>query len=156
MVNIRKIAYDTFYNYVKNLKLMGPKPDKNQVNKRGKSYPRPKYNNDKIPSKIGIYFIYNKNKKIIYVGKAKNLRKRIAIHISPASDYPLYSGYPHCNSNVPSDIIEYVSYILCNDEMDATFLEQLFIYLLNPIFNRHPLEKYRRRRKNAKITTSQR
>ena len=35
-----------------------------------------KYKN--LPSKPGIYQFYNKEKKLLYVGKAKNLKKRVS------------------------------------------------------------------------------
>jgi len=36
----------------------------------------------KLPEEPGIYFIYDKNKQLAYVGKSENLRKRLPVSIS--------------------------------------------------------------------------
>ena len=39
-----------------------------------------------LSQKPGVYFFKDKKEKVIYVGKAKNLRKRIISHFSKSSD----------------------------------------------------------------------
>lgn len=40
-----------------------------------------------IPTQNGVYVIYDKKNKIIYVGKAKNLRTRLRNHFAPSNDF---------------------------------------------------------------------
>ncbi len=36
---------------------------------------------DMLPQEVGVYYFYNANHKIIYVGKSKNIRKRVMTHM---------------------------------------------------------------------------
>lgn len=40
-----------------------------------------------IPQKPGVYFFYNSNNKIIYIGKAKNLKNRIKSYFQENLDF---------------------------------------------------------------------
>jgi len=68
----------------------------------------------------GVYFIYNKSKQLIYVGKSKNLATRIFQSIKERS-----SGKPY-----------YVRFIDCKTYPDASILEMYFIGKLKPSFNK--------------------
>jgi len=55
---------------------------------------------DALPEKPGVYYFYNREKKVVYVGKAKNLKKRVAQHFSGHKITPqrqnflrIYMGY---------------------------------------------------------------
>lgn len=37
---------------------------------------------DKLPSSPGVYYFYNQRGKVLYVGKAKNIKKRVASHFT--------------------------------------------------------------------------
>lgn len=40
---------------------------------------------DGLPTETGVYYIYGKNQKIIYIGKSKNIRKRVSSHLNGKS-----------------------------------------------------------------------
>ena len=37
---------------------------------------------DKLPSKTGIYYIHNEKGDLIYIGKSKNIKKRVNQHFT--------------------------------------------------------------------------
>ncbi|MBB6460963.1 exonuclease domain-containing protein [Flammeovirga kamogawensis] len=37
---------------------------------------------DSLPDETGVYYLYNKDKDLIYIGKSKNIRKRVLQHLS--------------------------------------------------------------------------
>ncbi|MFH7000034.1 exonuclease domain-containing protein [Flavobacterium sp. FlaQc-57] len=83
---------------------------------------------NKLPEKPGIYYFYNEVKKVIYVGKAINLKKRVASH---------FSGHK-INSqrqNFLRDIYE-ISFEVCATELMALLLECTEIKKLWPTYNR--------------------
>lgn len=83
---------------------------------------------ERLPEKPGVYYFYNQDKKVIYVGKAVNLKKRVASH---------FSGHK-INSqrqNFLRDIYG-ISFEICATELMALLLESIEIKKLWPIYNR--------------------
>lgn len=82
---------------------------------------------EELPEKPGVYYFYNQAKKVIYVGKAVNLRKRVASH---------FSGHKTSRQrqNFLRDIYS-ISYEICATELMALLLECTEIKKLWPIYN---------------------
>lgn len=78
-----------------------------------------------LPTTTGVYYIHRKNGKIIYVGKSKNIRKRIIQHFT--------------NDNKKSKKIQLevvsVSYEETGNDLIALLKESQEIKTLKPIFN---------------------
>src|SRR5699024_450142 len=80
-----------------------------------------------LPTSLGVYQYFDKNGKILYVGKAKNLKKRV-------------SSYFHKNHEnrktalLVKKIVE-IQHIVVNTETDALLLENNLIKKYQPRFN---------------------
>jgi len=79
-----------------------------------------------LPQKIGVYKFLDHTNKIIYVGKAKNLRKRVGSYFSTKT-----SGKTLRLVNKIDD----VKYILVQNELDALLLENNLIKKYQPKYN---------------------
>lgn len=79
----------------------------------------------KIPKEPGIYFFYNKSGKILYIGKAINLRNRVKSHFTK-------SNY---RDNFFIKETEEISYIPLSSEVEALILESQLIKKKEPKFN---------------------
>ena len=79
-----------------------------------------------IPTSSGIYQMIDKNGKIIYIGKAKNLQKRVSNYTK--SDLP-YRTY------LMSSLIADIKVITTNSESEAFILEASLIKKLQPKYN---------------------
>jgi excinuclease ABC subunit C len=80
-----------------------------------------------MPTTAGVYQFFNKNETIIYVGKAKNLKKRVISyfnknHISARTDI------------LVRQIVD-IKYIVVENESDALLLENNLIKQLQPRYN---------------------
>ncbi|PZX93279.1 DNA polymerase III subunit epsilon [Flavobacterium aquariorum] len=88
----------------------------------------PQQDFEQLPEKIGVYYFYNQQNKVVYVGKAINLKKRVASH---------FSGH-NVNAqrqNFLKDIYG-ISYEVCATELMALLLECDEIKKLWPAYNR--------------------
>ncbi|HHO75356.1 MAG TPA: excinuclease ABC subunit UvrC [Deltaproteobacteria bacterium] len=81
---------------------------------------------DKLPRGTGVYILKNSHGKIIYIGKAKDIRSRLASYLS--RDTRPYAG--HIVSNTES-----VDFILTRNEKEALLLENQLIKAHKPRFN---------------------
>lgn len=83
---------------------------------------------DALPEKIGVYYFYDQYNKVIYVGKAVNIKKRVASH---------FSGHK-INSQRQNFLrdIHAISFEVCSTELIALLLECNEIKKLWPIYNR--------------------
>ncbi|ALM50152.1 DNA polymerase III subunit epsilon [Flavobacterium psychrophilum] len=81
-----------------------------------------------LPEKPGVYYFYTREKKVVYVGKAKNLKKRVAQHFSGHKITPQ-------RQNFLRDIYS-ISFEVCASEFMALLLECCEIKKLWPIHNR--------------------
>lgn len=81
-----------------------------------------------LPEKPGVYYFYNQQKKVIYVGKAINLKKRVASHFSGNNINPQRQHFLR-------DIYG-ISFEICATELMALLLECTEIKKLWPTYNR--------------------
>ncbi|WP_298393731.1 exonuclease domain-containing protein [Flavobacterium sp.] len=93
----------------------------------------PKEDFEQLPEKPGVYYFYNQVKKVIYVGKAINIKKRVASHFS---GNPTNAQRQHFLRDIHS-----ISFEVCATEFMALLLEGTEIKKLWPLYNR-ALKKY--------------
>lgn len=79
-----------------------------------------------IPSAPGVYQMFNADKQVIYIGKAKNLKKRLTNYIKT----DLQSRTIRMVS-----LTRYLEYIISNSEVEALLLEAQLIKQCQPKFN---------------------
>lgn len=80
-----------------------------------------------LPDKPGVYQYYNANEELIYVGKAKNLKKRVNSYFNKVHD----AG----KTNVLVKNIAFLRYIVVESEEDALLLENNLIKEYQPRYN---------------------
>lgn len=80
-----------------------------------------------LPNKPGIYKYFDATDKIIYVGKAKNLRKRVISYFNKISDY-------YKTKKLVSEI-KRIEFTIVNSEQDALLLENSLIKQYQPKYN---------------------
>ncbi len=80
-----------------------------------------------LPDKPGVYQYYDKDGKILYVGKAKNLKKRVASYFNKIHD--------NGKTNVLVKKIVEIKHIVVASEQDALLLENNLIKKLQPRYN---------------------
>lgn len=88
----------------------------------------PREDFDRLPEKPGVYYFYNREKKVVYVGKAVNLKKRITSHFSGHSAGPQRQ---HFLRDIHS-----ISFEVCATELMALLLECSEIKNLWPVHNK--------------------
>ena len=81
----------------------------------------------KLPGKPGVYVMHDKDDNIIYVGKAKNLKNRVASYFHTEVD--------RYKTKVLVSKIWDISYTVVNTEEDALLLENNLIKKYNPRYN---------------------
>ena len=87
-----------------------------------------------LPASAGIYQYFDKNENLLYIGKAKNLSKRVKSYFS-------FSPFLQAKANLSLRIIKMITqtvsmhYILVDSEHDALILENSLIKQLNPKYN---------------------
>ncbi len=80
-----------------------------------------------IPEKPGCYEYFDSKGKIIYVGKAKNLKKRVSSYFTKSHD--------NLKTNVLVKQIRDIKYIVVDNEEDAFHLENSLIKEYHPRYN---------------------
>jgi excinuclease ABC subunit C len=80
-----------------------------------------------IPREPGIYKYYNKENELLYVGKAKDLRKRVNSYF--LKNLTNYKTHELVNR------IHHIEFTIVNSEQDAFFLENSLIKNFQPRFN---------------------
>jgi DNA polymerase-3 subunit epsilon len=88
---------------------------------------------EKLPAKCGVYYFHDARGNVIYVGKAINIKKRIAGHFT--GDSREWS-----RSNIRNEI-HHISYELTGNELIALILESQEIRKIWPKYNQ--AQKYR-------------
>jgi DNA polymerase III subunit epsilon len=83
---------------------------------------------DNLPAKAGVYYFLNDKRKILYIGKAKNIKKRVLQHF-----------YGKNESKRKQDLIKQVRYIQhknCVNELHAALTEIVEIKTYWPAWNK--------------------
>lgn len=80
-----------------------------------------------LPDNPGVYQYYDKDGKILYVGKAKNLKKRVSSYFNKVHD--------NAKTNVLVKKIVSIKHIVVPTETDALLLENNLIKTLQPRYN---------------------
>jgi DNA polymerase-3 subunit epsilon len=88
----------------------------------------PKYMVSRLPNTPGVYYFHNKAGKVIYVGKAKNIKKRVVSHFTGLDISKKRQDFLR-------EIYEVV-HVDCPTEFIASLLESIEIKRLWPIFNK--------------------
>lgn len=87
----------------------------------------PKSDFDKLPYTPGVYYFHNEKGKIVYIGKAKNIRYRVNSHFSNNSESRQKQNFMrHVYS---------ISYESCGTELMACIMESCEIKKRWPVFN---------------------
>ena len=80
-----------------------------------------------IPSQPGIYKYFNEENELLYVGKAKNIRKRVSSYfVKKQSSYKTHELVSR---------IHHIEFTIVNSEQDAFFLENSLIKNFQPKYN---------------------
>lgn len=80
-----------------------------------------------IPKLPGVYLMRDSANRVVYVGKAKNLRSRIMSYFVKNNDLRLIGSMFY--------IVRSIDYIICGSEKEALILEQRLIKQLQPQYN---------------------
>ena len=80
-----------------------------------------------LPQKAGVYQYFDKEDKILYVGKAKNLKKRVSSYFT--------KNHKHTKTKMLVSKIRDVKYFVVPTEMDALLLENNLIKKYQPKYN---------------------
>jgi DNA polymerase-3 subunit epsilon len=81
---------------------------------------------EKMPSKTGVYYIYNEKGDLIYIGKSRNIKKRINQH---------FTGTSSQSKKIQREVFT-VTYEETGSELIALLKESEEIKINKPIFNR--------------------
>jgi len=81
-----------------------------------------------LPDQPGVYQFYDKNGVIIYIGKAKNLKKRVSSYFNKRK-------FESFKIKVLVDKIADIKYVIVNNEPDALLLENNLIKKHQPRYN---------------------
>ncbi len=79
-----------------------------------------------LPNKPGVYLFKDRTGSIIYVGKAKSLRKRVTSYFTKTQDI---------KTSILLERLKDIDYILAGSEMDALLLEDELIKKYKPRYN---------------------
>lgn len=87
----------------------------------------PKEQFEQLPEEPGVYYFFDIKGKVIYVGKAKNIRKRVKSHFSSGSET---TQKQHMFREIHG-----ISYELCGNELISLLFENYEIQRLWPLYN---------------------
>ena len=82
---------------------------------------------EELPQNPGVYQFFDKREKILYVGKAKNLKKRVASYFTKKQEY--------AKTKLMVTKIRDIKYFVVPTEMDALLLENNLIKKHQPKYN---------------------
>jgi len=81
-----------------------------------------------IPDNPGVYQFYDRNGTIIYIGKAKHLKKRVSSYFNKKT-------FESFKIKVLVDKIHQIKFVIVNNESDALLLENILIKKHQPRYN---------------------
>ena len=81
-----------------------------------------------LPTSPGVYLMKDDKHKVIYVGKAKNVKNRVKSYFQKSPDERLYTGY------LVQKVAD-IDFVLTNTEKEALILENNLIKQFKPKFN---------------------
>jgi excinuclease ABC subunit C len=79
-----------------------------------------------LPDQPGVYLFRDRRGRVIYVGKAKSVRKRVASHFSNPAQY---------GTRALTDEVDHIESLVVGTEAEALLTEQTFIKQYKPRFN---------------------
>jgi excinuclease ABC subunit C len=79
-----------------------------------------------LPDQPGVYLFRDRRGRVVYVGKAKSIRKRVASHFSNPTVY---------GTTALTEEIDHIEYLVVVTEAEALLTEQNFIKQYKPKFN---------------------
>ena len=80
-----------------------------------------------LPDAPGVYQFYDKQEKLLYIGKAKNLKKRVRSYFNKEHD--------NARTRIMVKKIEHIKHIVVDNETDALLLENNLIKKYQPRYN---------------------
>ncbi|MCI7048045.1 excinuclease ABC subunit UvrC [Helicobacter sp.] len=88
----------------------------------------------KLPNQSGVYHYFDSEGRLLYVGKAKNLKNRVKSYFRFT---PKLSVAPNLSARITQMVsqIAFMRYIVVENENDALILENSFIKQLKPKYN---------------------
>ena len=86
-----------------------------------------------LPTGPGVYLFKDTADVVLYVGKAKSLRSRVASYFQPSADLLSTRG-PEIRHMI-SDLVTDISILECDSEVDALLRENRLIKDIQPRFN---------------------
>ncbi len=92
---------------------------------------------DQLPARPGVYYFRDQKGKVVYVGKAKNLRSRVSSHFS-------HNGTSRQKQEFTRNVYD-ISCQVCGTELMAAVLEETEIKKLWPVYNvagKRPVTQY--------------
>lgn len=85
-----------------------------------------------FPNTCGLYFMKGRNDKVLYIGKAKNLRSRVASYFQPGADLAASRG-PKITEMLGK--VMTIDFLETAGEVDATLQEARLIKDIHPPYN---------------------
>jgi len=85
-----------------------------------------------FPNTCGLYFMKGRNDKVLYIGKAKNLRSRVASYFQPGADLAASRG-PKITEMLGK--VTTIDFLETAGEVDATLQEARLIKDIHPPYN---------------------
>jgi excinuclease ABC subunit C len=79
-----------------------------------------------LPDEPGVYLFRDARSRVVYVGKAKSIRKRVASHFANPTQY---------GTHALTDSVDRIEYLVVATEAEALLTEQNFIRQYKPRFN---------------------
>lgn len=109
------------------LMLLGIQPEISQLNLRGLHSNLKKEVLDSLPHETGVYYFFDEEQQLIYIGKSNNIHSRVLSHLSNTTTRKAIDM---------RERIAHVNYEICGSELVALLLESNEIKTHMPIYNR--------------------